>query len=177
MPPCTPKGTFNLGSFFCAPKRPDLPPPMGAQVPSGHQAPPRTPKGILSPDSLFYFVLVESGTCLPLWGGRRSRVGRGYFSGGSHPRLGCRLGRFAAERHWRSLTPSRCYSLHGMRPCRNGRGNFIFSQGGRGPPWESPFSRGKASLHEGAALRWRASCAGLGCRLGRSWTVPTGPGR
>ena len=51
---------------------------------------------------------------------------------------------------------------------------FFFSQGGRGPPWESPFSRGKASLHEGAALRWRASCAGLRFRDRRSWTVPTG---
>ena len=41
-------------------------------VPTGHQDPPCTPKGILSPDSLFYFVLVESGTCLSLWGPLRA---------------------------------------------------------------------------------------------------------
>ncbi len=71
--------------------------------------------------------------------------------------------------------PSRCYSLHGRRPCRNGGGIlFFFSQGGRGPPWESPFSRGKASLYKGAALRWRAFCDGLRFRDRRSWTVPTG---
>ena len=36
--------------------------------------PPCTPKGILSPGSLFYFVLFGSETCLPLWG-RRCPVG------------------------------------------------------------------------------------------------------
>ena len=43
-------------------------------VPTGHQDPPCTPKGVLSSGSPFYFVFLGSGACLPLWG-RRCPVG------------------------------------------------------------------------------------------------------
>ena len=60
-------------------------------VPTGHQDP-LPPKSVLSSGSLFYFVLVGSGTCLSLWGplrasgtlpsGRPSRQARRCHAGG-----------------------------------------------------------------------------------------------
>ena len=68
---------------------------MGAQVPSGHRSAPTEPAG----------ETVSS----------QSDDGGGYWLCGALPRLGCRLGRFAAERHWRSLTPR--HALRGAQPC------------------------------------------------------------
>ena len=47
-------------------------------------------------------------------GGAAEGGGGSIFLSGALPRLGCRLGRFAAERHWRSLTPR--HALRGAQP-------------------------------------------------------------
>ena len=93
--------------------------------------------------------------------------GGGFLSRGSHPRLACRLGRFAAERHWRSLTPLPLISfvVRGNLAATGGGILFFFSQGGLWPPWESPFSMGPASLHGGGVLKIleRPSAEGFSC--------------
>ena len=44
-----------------------------------------------------------------------ARPGDKWIGRGRRTCLGCRLGRFAAERHWRSLTPR--HALRGAQPC------------------------------------------------------------
>ena len=114
-------------------------------VPTGHQDPPCTPKGILSPDSLFYFVLVESGTCLPLWGGRRSRVGRRFLPGDSHPLPPPVVTVCAGSRL--ATTGGRDYSLHLISKGGDGRQwrPSIADRGGsrdQAPPLKPPVGRG-----------------------------------
>ena len=43
------------------------------------------------------------------------------------PCLACRLGRFAAERHWRSLTPSRAHTKEVFVPSQAREGDFHFN--------------------------------------------------
>ena len=55
------------------------------------------------------------------------------------PRLTCRFGRFAAERHWRSLTPLPCsYQVKGDSP-RHGRGKILLYISFQRGSWRSPF--------------------------------------
>ena len=94
-------------------------------------------------------------------------AGGGFLLRGPHPRLACRLGRFAAERYWRSLTPLPLISfvVRGNLAATGGGILFFFSQGGLWPPWESPFSMGPASLHGGGVLKIleRPSAEGFSC--------------
>ena len=69
------------------------PPQRGGQPPSLREVPPKAAEGVIKGADSF------------VGGGGTGGGGRGIFPRGSHPRLACRLGRFAAERHWRSLTP------------------------------------------------------------------------
>ena len=46
---------------------------------------------------------------------QKPRVSAGFVAGAEGLGLGCRLGRFAAERHWRSLTPR--HALRRAQPC------------------------------------------------------------
>ena len=46
---------------------------------------------------------------------QKPRVSAGFLAGAEGLGLGCRLGRFAAERHWRSLTPR--HALRRAQPC------------------------------------------------------------
>ena len=46
---------------------------------------------------------------------RKPSVFAGFLAGAEGLGLGCRLGRFAAERHWRSLTPR--HALRRAQPC------------------------------------------------------------
>lgn len=46
---------------------------------------------------------------------RKPSVFAGFVAGAEGLGLGCRLGRFAAERHWRSLTPR--HALRRAQPC------------------------------------------------------------
>ena len=88
--------------------------------------------------------------------------GGGFLLRGSHLRLACRLGRFAVERHWRSLTPLPLISfvVRGNLAATGGGILFFFSQGGLWPPWESPFFRRKPSevppqAAEGVRVKFR----------------------
>jgi len=46
---------------------------------------------------------------------QKHSVSAGFVAGAEGLGLGCRLGRFAAERHWRSLTPR--HALRRAQPC------------------------------------------------------------
>ena len=89
--------------------------------------------------------------------GQESRAGRGFFLDSPHPRLACRLGRFAPERHWRSLTPPPLH-IPWRKPLAfwHRRGEtilYISFQRGLSPPLTPPFSqqaRAKRALTGGA---------------------------
>ena len=80
------------------------------------------------------------------------------------PGLACRLGRFAAERHRRSLTPSHALTVQKRIAYRHGRGRKLYSlipKGGdiRLPPLTTPHMRKpsapeKAICHGGARGSW-----------------------
>ena len=77
----------------------------------------------------------------------------------SHPRLACRLGRFAAERHRRSLTPPPTHTLFAKRGLRwRGRGRLFYTshfKGGAGAPPLEP-------LHSKPGLSALGGCEGGG---------------
>ena len=56
--PLEPQGHGCPRFLFCTPKRPDLSPPMGAQVPSGHRSAPTEPAGETVPP------MAAEGVCL-----------------------------------------------------------------------------------------------------------------
>ena len=117
--------------------------------------PPCTPKGALNPGSLFYFVLPESGTCLPLWGrwpggagsegvsfrGNPTPVSAAASVGPkrcppgtrtpSHPRFRRKAGAFLQSGRFRWLrcypppAPSRKGNERRRMDCLYGRGSFF----------------------------------------------------
>ena len=54
-------------------------------VPTGHQDPLAPPRACLALVRHFILCFLESGLASPFWGARRSRVGRGFLPGDSHP--------------------------------------------------------------------------------------------
>ena len=84
------------------------------------------------------------------------------------PRLACRLGRFAAERHWRSLTPSHALTLQKRIAYRHGRGRKIYSLIPKGETRVSPFVNPLERPPSQSRLR-RASVSPAGS-VGR-WTT------
>ena len=88
------------------------------------------------------------------------------------PGLACRLGRFAAERHWRSLTPSHALTVQKRVAFWHGRGTVLYSLIPKGETHVSPFDNplycgslpisqkvsSSGGLPKGvAACRWHAS--------------------
>ena len=67
--------------------------------------------------------------------------------------LGCRLGRFAAERHWRSLTPR--HALRGAQPCLVAESLCALTK------------NREASIVLASLFLAGAEGLGLGCRLGQ----------
>ena len=124
----------------------------------------------------FFFVLLKGRTCLPLWGRRwpvgtvlrrsplplRSVLGAPHWGAGPEPAgetvssQGDDGGGLAGRLEPSPLPPPVVTVCAGEGLAATGGGGSLFlSQGGRGPPWESPFSRGRASLREGGVIARR----------------------